>query len=51
MEDEIKIAVLDGVVWIKDRTKMYRTVIQLEKTALIALLFKDFIESVKYVLY
>lgn len=43
----IKIAVLDGVVWIKDRTKMYRTVIQLEKTALTALLLKDFLESLK----
>lgn len=41
----IRIAVLDGVVWIKDRTKMYRTVCQLENVALTALLLKDFLES------
>lgn len=41
----IRIAVLDGVVWIKDRTKMYRTVCQLENIALTALLLKDFLES------
>jgi len=41
----IRIAVLDGVVWIKDSTKMYRTVCQLEEVALTALLLKDFLES------
>ena len=43
----IKIAVLDGVVWIKDSTKMYRTVRQLEEVALTALLLKDFLESLR----
>ncbi len=41
----IRIAVLDGVVWIKDSTKMYRTVCDLEEIVLIALLLKDFLES------
>ena len=43
----IRIAVLDGVVWIKDSTKMYRTVCQLEEVALSALLLKDFLESLR----
>lgn len=43
----IRIAVLDGVVWIKDSTKMYRTVCQLEEVALTALLLKDFLESLR----
>ncbi|MEW6685340.1 MAG: type II restriction endonuclease [Candidatus Edwardsbacteria bacterium] len=43
----IRIAVLDGVVWIKDSTKMFRTVCELEETALTALLLKDFLEGVK----
>lgn len=43
----IRIAVLDGVVWIKDSTKMFRTVCELDETALTALLLKDFLESVK----
>lgn len=42
-----RIAVLDGVVWIKDSTKMYRTVCQLKETVLTALLLKDFLERVK----
>lgn len=42
-----RIAILDGVVWIKDSTKMYRTVCELEETALTALLLKDFLENVK----
>ncbi|MEW6482996.1 MAG: restriction endonuclease [bacterium] len=41
----MRIAVLDGVVWIKDGTKMYRTVCELEETALTALLLKKFLES------
>lgn len=45
----IRTAVLDGVVWIKGKTKMYRTVSQLEKTALTALLLKQFLESLKKV--
>ncbi len=42
----IRIAVLDGVVWIKDSTKMYRTVCELEDVALTALLLKDFLKRV-----
>lgn len=45
--EAIRIAVLDGVVWIKDSTKMYRTVCELEEVALSALLLKDFIESLR----
>ncbi|GAI07950.1 unnamed protein product [marine sediment metagenome] len=41
----IRIAILDGVVWIKDSTKMYRTVCQLEQVALSSLLLKDFLEE------
>lgn len=41
----IRIAILDGVVWIKDGTKMYRTVCRLDKVALTALLLKDFLEN------
>lgn len=41
----IRVAVLDGVVWIKDSTRMYRTVCQLEGIALSALLLKDFLET------
>jgi hypothetical protein len=43
----IRIAVLDGVVWIKDSTKMYRTICQLEEVALTALLLKDFLKSLR----
>jgi len=43
----IRIAVLDGVVWIKDGTKMYRTIRELEDAALTALLLKRFLESLK----
>lgn len=42
-----RIAILDGVVWIKDSTKMYRTVCELEETALTALLLRDFLVRVK----
>ena len=45
--DAVRIAVLDGVVWIKDSTKMYRSICELPKVALTALLLKDFLESVK----
>lgn len=41
----LRVAVLDGVVWIKDHTKMYRTVCQLEKPAFTALLLREFLES------
>jgi len=43
----IRIAVLDGVVWIKDNTKMYKKVCELKETALTALLLKQFLESLK----
>lgn len=42
-----RIAILDGVVWIKDGTKMHRTVSQLEETALTALLLKEFLKSLE----
>ncbi len=45
--EAIRVAVLDGVVWIKDGTKMYRTICELEETALTALLLKKFLESLK----
>lgn len=41
----VRIAVLDGVVWIKDSSKMYRTLCTLRKPALSALLLKDFLED------
>lgn len=43
--EAIRIGVLDGVVWIKNRTKMYRTLSQLDEVALSALLLRDFLES------
>ncbi|MGQ9632228.1 MAG: hypothetical protein ACUVXI_18225 [bacterium] len=43
----MRIAVLDGVVWIKDGTKMYRTVCQLKEVALTALFLKEFLESLR----
>lgn len=45
--EAIRIAVLDGVVWIEDSTKMYRTVCQLEEVALTALLLKDFLDRLR----
>lgn len=41
----IRIAVLDGVVWIRGNTKMFKTVSGLEKNIMSALLLKDFLES------
>jgi len=41
----VRIAILDGVVWIKDKTKMYRTVCELREVALSALWLKEFLES------
>jgi hypothetical protein len=40
-----RIAVLDGVVWIKSRTKMYQTVCRLKEPALTARLLKEFLEG------
>lgn len=43
----IRNAILDGVVWIKDKIKMYRAVCELQEVALSALLLKDFLESLR----
>jgi len=43
----VRIAVLDGVVWIKDSTKMYRTACGLKEVALTALLLKEFLKSLR----
>ena len=43
--DAIRIAVLDGVVWIEDSTRMFRTVCELDKPAFTGLLLGDFLES------
>jgi hypothetical protein len=43
----IKIAVLDGVVWIEGRAKMYRKICRLNKIALSALLLDKFLESLR----
>jgi hypothetical protein len=40
-----RIAILDGVVWIQGKAKMFKTVSQLKKTALTALLLKEFLED------
>ena len=41
----IRIAVLDGVVWIRGNSKMNTTVRQLDKVCLSALLLRDFLQS------
>jgi len=43
----IRIAVLDGVVWITGNTKMFRRVSGLEENILSALLLKEFLESLR----
>lgn len=43
----LRVAVLDGVVWIRDHNLMFRTVCQLEKPAFSALLLKEFLESLR----
>lgn len=47
--DAIRIAVLDGVIWLKTKTKMSRTVCELkdDEIALSALLLKEFLESLR----
>lgn len=42
-----RVAILDGVVWIEGGSKMYREVKRLAKSALTALLLKEFLESLK----
>jgi len=41
----IRIAVLDGVVWIQNGSKMFRTICALKVTALTALLLMEFLEN------
>jgi len=41
----IRVALLDGVVWIRGNTKMYRTVCSLEAPALSSLLLDEFLHS------
>ena len=43
----MRIAVLDGVVWIKSNTKMFKTVSGLEENILSALLLKNFLGSLR----
>jgi len=43
----VRIAILDGVVWIKSKNKMYKEIVNTKATALSALLLKEFIESHK----
>jgi len=42
-----RVAILDGVVWIKSSTKMYKRICELERPSLSALLLKEFLESLK----
>jgi hypothetical protein len=42
-----RVAILDGVVWIRGNTKMFRTVSGLEEVALSALLLNDFLQSLR----
>jgi len=43
--EALRVAILDGVVWIKNSAKMHRTVSVLNKPAFTALLFKEFLLS------
>lgn len=45
--DALRVAILDGVLWIRDRARMYRIVSQLKENVLTALLLKDFLESLR----
>lgn len=47
MGKALRIAILDGVVWVSGKHKMFKTVCQLKETALSALLLKDFLESLR----
>ena len=42
----IRIAILDGVVWIRGRSDMYKTILKQSNNALSALLLKDFLNSI-----
>jgi len=41
----VRIAILDGVVWIKGNNKMHRRILKVDDIALSSLLLKDFIET------
>jgi hypothetical protein len=43
--EALRVAILDGVVWIKNSTKMYRTISVVDKPAFTALLLKEFLLS------
>jgi len=43
----IRIAILDGVIWIKNRSKMHKKLINLNKPIMSALLLKDFLEELR----
>lgn len=43
----LRIAVLDGVVWIQGKTKMFKTICQLKETALTALLLNEFLKDLR----
>lgn len=43
----IKIAILDGVVWINNKSKMFRKISELNEIALSALLLEEYLESLK----
>lgn len=45
VENVIPIAVLDGVVWVEGKTKMFKAVCNLEEIAMTSLLLKEFLES------
>jgi len=43
----LRIAILDGVVWIQGKTKMFKTICQLKETALTALLLNEFLKDLR----
>jgi len=43
----VRVGVLDGVVWIKRNSGMFKTVCQLEETVLSGLLLKEFLDSLR----
>lgn len=45
IENAIPIAVLDGVVWVQGKTKIFKAVCNLKEIALTSLLLKEFIEQ------
>jgi len=45
--DAIKVAILDGVVWIRSKNKMHRRILEIDEIALSSLLLKELIDSLK----